>query len=448
MDTIVVTDGAFDFKDDLIDSFYAPEYGYDNNGSLTYDANKGVSWINYDQWGNPIRVQFTDHSITEHVYAADGRRLKTIHRTSIPQSPSLGIGVTASLTSSQTQAIDSLDYVGNFIYEKGVLKRYMFDDGYLKLYTNTFSPRFFIKDHLGNNRIVTDGSGNIQQNTNYYPYGGMTSISTGQGEQQFKYNGKEYDPMHGLNEYDYGARQYDPAIGKFTTMDPLCEKYYHISPYAYCAGNPVNAVDPDGRNPIYDKNGIFLGTDDLGLQGLYYVMDEKKFTQGMSHFVVEKYGIIEGIPNDIKEKINRHYKELPKRPDYDGYLTLEEANDWYRKGTGEPIFVSLEKIDLSGILSLGEDFVGQVKTFNLLINSGSLNDGLVFGSITLKRYSNHSVRAYSDNYGFEMHNPLNPLNWPRNIETIIGKSVAGNGKPFEINIYGSKKLTPILPWIK
>ena len=46
---------------------------YNNNGSLTYDANKGVSWINYDQWGNPIRVQFTDHSITEHVYAADGR---------------------------------------------------------------------------------------------------------------------------------------------------------------------------------------------------------------------------------------------------------------------------------------------------------------------------------------------------------------------------------------
>ena len=219
---------------------------YDNNGSLTYDANKGVSWINYDRWGNPIRVQFTDHSITEHVYAADGRRLKTIHRTSVPQSPSLGIGVTASLTPAQTQSTDSVDYVGNFIYEKGALKRYMFDDGYLKLYTNTFSPRFFIRDHLGNNRIVTDGSGNIQQNTNYYPYGGMTSISTNQGEQQFKYNGKEYDPMHGLNEYDYGARQYDPVIGKFTTMDPLCEKYYHISPYAYCGGNPVNAVDPNG----------------------------------------------------------------------------------------------------------------------------------------------------------------------------------------------------------
>ena len=298
------------------------------NLSLSFDANKGVSWIDYDKLGNPIRVQFTDHSITEHVYAADGRRLKTIHRTSIPQSNPLGIGVTASLTPAQTQSIDSLDYVGNFIYEKGQLKRYMFDDGYLKLYTNTFSPRFFIKDHLGNNRIVTDGSGNIQQNTNYYPYGGMTSISTNQGEQQFKYNGKEYDPMHGLNEYDYGARQYDPAIGKFTTMDPLCEKYYHISPYAYCAGNPVNAVDPDGRSPIYDTNGIFLGTDDEGLKGRYYMMNPEDFIQGMSHKeVVSKYSI-KKIPSNIEAIIRKHYKGLAKRPDYDGFVTIEEGIAW------------------------------------------------------------------------------------------------------------------------
>ena len=47
------------------------------------NANKGVSWINYDQWGNPIRVQFTDHSITEHVYAADGRN-KEPHPNPLP----------------------------------------------------------------------------------------------------------------------------------------------------------------------------------------------------------------------------------------------------------------------------------------------------------------------------------------------------------------------------
>ena len=65
-----------------------------------------------------------------------------------------------------------------------------------------------------------------------------------------KYNGKEFDRTHGLDWYDYSARQYDPASGRFTSMDPLCEKYYNISPYSYCAGNPIRYVDPDGRKVI------------------------------------------------------------------------------------------------------------------------------------------------------------------------------------------------------
>lgn len=40
--------------------------------------------------------------------------------------------------------------------------------------------------------------------------------------------------MNGLDLYDFHARQYDPVLGRFTTPDPLSEKYYHISPYAYC----------------------------------------------------------------------------------------------------------------------------------------------------------------------------------------------------------------------
>lgn len=34
----------------------------------------------------------------------------------------------------------------------------------------------------------------------------------------------------------------------FTTIDPHAESYYHLSPYSYCGGNPVNAIDPDGRS--------------------------------------------------------------------------------------------------------------------------------------------------------------------------------------------------------
>jgi RHS repeat-associated protein len=64
--------------------------------------------------------------------------------------------------------------------------------------------------------------------------------------QPYKYNGKELDNMNGLNWYDYSARHYDPAIGRFTTIDPLAEKYYNVSPYAYCHNNPINRIDPTG----------------------------------------------------------------------------------------------------------------------------------------------------------------------------------------------------------
>ena len=72
--------------------------------------------------------------------------------------------------------------------------------------------------------------------------------SRGADVQPYKYNGKELDRMHGLNTYDYGARQHDPILCRWDRIDPLCEKYYETTPYAYCENDPVNTVDPDGRS--------------------------------------------------------------------------------------------------------------------------------------------------------------------------------------------------------
>ena len=57
-------------------------------------------------------------------------------------------------------------------------------------------------------------------------------------------------------------------------------------------------------------------------------------------------------------------------------------------------------------------------------------------------------RYFASYNNFEMHSWKNPLNWGRNIETIIGSKVAGKGVPYVIHFYGSQTLTPILPWIK
>lgn len=101
-----------------------------------------------------------------------------------------------------------------------------------------------------------------------------------------------------------------------------------ISIYAYCCGNPIMYIDPDGQSPIYDLQGNFLGTDDTGLQGMYYVMDKKNFVQGMSHFEAGDYAVIGDIPKDVASKINTHYDKLPQRPDYDGFVTIDEGIQW------------------------------------------------------------------------------------------------------------------------
>jgi RHS repeat-associated protein len=147
----------------------------------------------------------------------------------------------------------------------GKVDKYIFDGGYAQASvasttTDNFAFYFYNQDHLGNNREVVDAGGNIQQVTNYYPFGATyfdDSAVKSSDYQPYKFNGKEFDKMNGLNTYDYGARQHDPILARWDRIDPLAEKYYHISPYAYCANNPVILVDPDGRS-LASKGGRFL----------------------------------------------------------------------------------------------------------------------------------------------------------------------------------------------
>ena len=89
----------------------------------------------------------------------------------------------------------------------------------------------------------------VEQVNHYYPYGGLMGESTGGDIQKYKYNGKRLERNHGLDWYDYGARHYDAAIISWPTMDPLCEKYYSISPYVYCGCNPIKYIDLYGKIP-------------------------------------------------------------------------------------------------------------------------------------------------------------------------------------------------------
>ena len=247
----VLYSGNFGFTDNTV-STTGVEYGYDGCGSLVWDANKGVSHIGYDLSGMPRRIQFSAGHTTEYVYDADGRKLRTVHRTAVPNM-SVPLNSTVELVATNTLGKDSTDYVGSFILRQGQLDKYLFDGGYVTFSGATPQFHYYGKDHLGNNRTVVNSNGTVEQVTHYYPFGGVFGdVSLNASTQEYKYNGKELDHTHGLDWYDYGARNYDAALWQWNGVDMLAEKYYHISPYVYCADNPVNNIDIDGLYPKWN----------------------------------------------------------------------------------------------------------------------------------------------------------------------------------------------------
>ena len=161
----------------------------------------------------------------------------------------------------------------------------------------------------------------MAQTTHYYPYGGILSQSTNQGVQKYKYNGKEFDRTHGLDWYDYSARQYDPASGRFTSMDPLCEKYYNISPYSYCAGNPIRYVDPDGAEPTPAEAAA------MALH-VYGDKDSKKANLGNWRVSKRDFGISLNTSNGLKSAV--YEKVIDGKVAEYAYVTCgtETLKDW------------------------------------------------------------------------------------------------------------------------
>ena len=210
---------GFEFKDGID---LPTEYEYDENGNLTKDLNKNKTAIQYNCLNLPSRVMFANGNSISYLYDAAGRKLRTVHVLE-------GDSVTT-------------DYCGNVVYENGVPQILLTEVGYVSLTDGQY--HYYLKDHQGNNRVVVDEEGTVEEVNHYYPFGGVFS-STGDA-QPYKYNGKELDRKGGLDWYDYGARYYDAALGRWHVVDPMAEEYYDLNPYNYCGNNNVNNIDING----------------------------------------------------------------------------------------------------------------------------------------------------------------------------------------------------------
>jgi RHS repeat-associated protein len=109
---------------------------------------------------------------------------------------------------------------------------------------------FYHGDHLSSTQMITDANGAVQQQVLYAPFGEVISEYNAYWHQgkvpDYMFNAKEKEEESGM--YYYSARYYAPPV--FISRDPLFEKYPFMSPYAYCANNPVIYIDPDGRRII------------------------------------------------------------------------------------------------------------------------------------------------------------------------------------------------------
>ena len=238
------------------------ERAYDANGNMVSDADRQITRISYDRQNLPRRIDYLDGSHVDYTYDADGVKLRVDYE--------LNTCSTVLLPPDEDVACDSSacvhiwrEYVGNCVYENDTLHMVLIDGGYITFDGASHQPlyHYYAKDYLGNNRVVTDEAGRIEEINHYYPFGGLMGDSRSTATQPYKYIGKELDRTHGLDWYDHGARHYDPVTGRWNVVDALAEKYYLLSPYVSCVNNPVDYLDYNGNvvitlNPQAQENII------------------------------------------------------------------------------------------------------------------------------------------------------------------------------------------------
>ena len=320
--------GALDFNDgDDSDC----EYQYDSNGALTKDSNRGITGITYDYGHHPTKISMMSKKMTLYNdYTPDGRKLSSRHYGMVPK----GNGSYRRLNTTDL-------YIDGLILRDGVPFMWQFDGGYVELDDNATptSWNYYITDHLGSTRKVVDSNNNTKETINYYPFGSEMRMQdpaqmAGDSWQPYRFTGKELDKQNGLNWYDFGARLFDVAgVPMWTSVDPLAEKYYPFTPYSYCAGDPVNKFDPDGRDWYQQTNEsgatiyqYFEGSDDI--EGWTNIGEKHTFTNGNISYSFEQNELVSMTEAVLNENDWRSQMANAKGVKKTG----EEGNCFYQAG--------------------------------------------------------------------------------------------------------------------
>ena len=289
---------------------------------------------------------------------------------------------------------------------------------------SSYAYRYYVQDHLGNNRLVADDSGTILQTNHYDPYGQLLSdISSSTPVSRYKYANKEWDTT--TASYDFGARRYTPAIPGWTTIDPLAEKYYAISPYVYCAGNPMNLVDPFGLWQIKQDGVLEAEKGDNAWTLSSYLNTSPEMAKRMLEeqgYTINENGIL-----NLKVGDSFIYDVMSGSEEIGSLGTLGDIiKSYLPEGISQVLFknywdggsdLSLTGVQFAGILMYlkSAETVGSIEATTLVGESGKEYGGfreqadfygseyysLAFGRATVLLNMRQQIIGFYDEYNFD-----------------------------------------------
>ena len=268
--------------------------GYDLNGNITclerYGASGFANDLVFSHSGNRMTsgMDYLDNTTWTNTYDAlgnlvrDGRqnleiRWNILNFTSGAETQDCSLTYArlsdGALVSSQKVSGNSTTgkrYCGSFVFSTGtgittpLVESIAWDEGRIfhDAQTGTYRDCWFAGDHLGDVRSVVDISPNqsspvVLEQNDYLPFGTKIAnpLHAQMDANRWRYAGKEEFPE--MNLLDFGARLYDPFTARWTAVDPLARKYLSTGPYAYCVGDPINLIDPNGMQwySYTDENG-------------------------------------------------------------------------------------------------------------------------------------------------------------------------------------------------
>jgi len=180
-------------------------------------------------------------------------------------------------------------------------------------------------DHLGSASWVTDADGKAVQHLHYLPWGeNFVDQRSTTWNAMYTFSAKEKDSETGYSYF--GSRYYNSDLSIWLSVDPMADKYPSLSPYVYCANNPVKLVDPNGEDWYENENGQILWDDN--------VTKDSKLSPGCTYIGAED--------NDIVNHYGFQSHQTQTTTTYGMICMGEEGYHWTKATTKTDQYVKAE----------------------------------------------------------------------------------------------------------